>query len=106
MTNLEVLLAEVDPFSPNRNTAIRALEKVGLTHSETANVDNDADIATAAVDILTKMLVITSESEGGLSQGYSTDAIKMRIRQLCNQYGLDASSYLRSPGVTNASNRW
>ena len=106
MTNLEALLAEVDPFSPNRNTAIRALDKVGLTYTDATTDEDETDIATAAVDILSKMLVLTSESEGGLSQGYSADAIRARIRQLCDQYDLDASSYISQPSVRDGSTRW
>lgn len=106
MTNLEALLAEVDPFSPAQNTAIRALSKVGLTYTDEVTDDDEADIAAAAADVLSKMLVITSESEGGLSMGYNTAAVKLRIRQICDQYGLDASIYLITPVVQDRSNRW
>ena len=105
MTILEALYAEVDPYTPNRNTAIRALDKVGLTYTADATSDDDTLIATATVDILQKMLVLGSESEGGFSQSY-TDGVKARIRQICDQYGLDVTDYITFPSVDNRSYRW
>ncbi len=106
MTILEALYAEVDPFSPSRNLAIRALEKVELTYTDTADSDDDTLIATAAVDVLSRMLVVTSESEGGFSQSYDKAAIRSRIQQLCSQYGIDASAYVTGPAIYNSSTRW
>lgn len=109
MTNLEALKAEIEPFTTGANTYLRALEKVGLTSSGTAtatDTSNETLLATAAVDVLSKLLVLSSESEGGFSQGYSTDAIKRRIKQLIDQYDLDASLLSMSPGVNNATSRW
>lgn len=106
MTILEALLAECDPFTPSRNLAIRALTKQELAYTDTAASDDDTLIATAAVDILSRMLVVTSESEGGFSQSYDKAALRNRIQQLCAQYDIDPSAYTIGPAIYNASTRW
>jgi len=105
MTNLEALIAEIEPYTVSQNTAIRALVKADLVYSDTTSSDDDTAIATATVDCLSKLLVLGSESEGGFSQVY-TDALKRRIRQICDQYSLDVTGFALNPSIDNASNRW
>ncbi len=108
MTNLEALIAELEPYTVSSNTALRSLEKAGLVYSATAtatDTTNETALATATVDCLSKLLVLGGESEGGFSQSY-TDALKRRIRQICDLYGLDVTALTLNPSVDNASNRW
>lgn len=108
LTKYEALLGELEPYTPSQTTIKKALADADVDELE-SEYDPHFDkmpIAKAAIVILQKMVVLTSDSLGKSSQGYSVDMLKQRIKDLCSQNGLDASDYVDVPSVTDGSNMW
>lgn len=55
-----------------------------------ANTDQRT-IAIAAIKVLKRMIVLTNDTLGKSSQGYSVEKLEKRIKDLCNENGLDVS---------------
>lgn len=109
VTVLEALLAELEPYTPSQVACKKALIDAGM-----AGVANDTPytedckriVAVAAVKVLKKFLVLSSESIGKSSQSYSVEDLKKRIRELCGEAGMDADEILEIPSITDGSNLW
>ena len=50
--------------------------------------------------------MLTSDSLGKSSQGYSVEKLEKRIKDLCDENGLDASEFVNLPSITDGSNMW
>lgn len=98
MTISEAIASEIQPFS----TSDEALEKMFIDAAErfsvTASVEDDYSVAVkqpvayAAMRILYKMRVLSSENIGGISQGYKdkNSLIDDMIKSIAKDAGLDA----------------
>jgi hypothetical protein len=104
MTNLEAILAEVEPYTPSRLTIEKALKDAKLNQAD--EYTDPKAVAIAAVKALQKMVVLSSEGESDFSQGYKTENLEKRIRLICKEYGLDASIYIDSSSISDGSNYW
>jgi len=104
MTNLEALLAECEPYTVSSKQAEKALVDAGLTPEE--DYSSKASIAKAAVQIIAGFLSLSSESEGGFSQNYDTETLKIKIRTLCITAGLDASRFVSQSMISDGSKLW
>jgi hypothetical protein len=103
MTNLEAILAEVEPYTPSRLTIEKALKDSGLKMED--EYEDERLIALATVKALSKMVVLSAESEGKFSQSYN-EKLEKRILGICEQHDLDASEFVLSSSITDGSNRW
>ena len=61
---------------------------------------------TAEKALSSSRIVLTSDSLGKSSQGYSVDKLEDRIKGLCSENDLDADEYLDVPTVEDGSNLW
>lgn len=52
------------------------------------------------------MIVLTSDSLGKSSQGYSVEGLEQRIKDLCIENGLDLSDFVEVSSITDGSNQW
>ena len=89
------------------------LEKIALADANVVDMDSEynpqtdkVSIAKAAICVLKKLIVLTSDSLGKSSQGYNVEMLRQRIKDLCSQNGLDASEFVEIPSVTDGSNMW
>lgn len=108
LTKLDALMAEVEPYTPSGATLRKALTDVGVA-DETATYSADSDkrtIAKAAVAVLRKLVVLSSDSLGKSSQGYNVDNLKARIKALCKENDLEVSDFVDVPEVSDGSNLW
>ena len=109
LTNKQALSGELEPYSVSQPTMIKDLLDAGFSSEE---VDGDykpeekSKIAIAAIFVLKKLIVLTSDSLGKSSQGYSVDKLEDRIKGLCSENDLDADEYLDVPTVEDGSNLW
>src|SRR5699024_8793185 len=101
MTNLEALLAEVEPYTPSSLTLEKALIDVGLDMQE--DYKDEKLIALAALKALAKMMVLSSESESKFTQAYN-DKLEQRIELICNKYGFEAGRYVMQTTLQDSSN--
>ncbi len=104
MTNLEALLAECEPYTVSSKQAEKVLLDIDVQPDE--DYTSEKSIAKAAVLIISRFLSLNSESEGGFSQNYDTEGLKVRIRTLCQTAGLDASRYVSQSTISDGSKLW
>lgn len=109
LTNKQALSGELEPYSVSQPTMIKALLDAGISSED---VDGEysqevkGKIGIAAILVLKKLIVLTSDSLGKSSQGYSVDKLEDRIKALCKENGLDTSEYLDVPTIEDGSNLW
>ena len=63
-------------------------------------------IAKAAVAVLKKLIVLSSDSLGKSSQGYNVDKLEKRIKALCEENDLPVDDSLGVPTVEDGSRLW
>ncbi len=107
LTKYEALIGELDPYTPSPLTLKKALmdANAGDPEDEYGAADKPA-IALAAIHVLKKLIVLASDSMGKSSQSYSVEALKSRIKDLCNENGFDDSDFVEVPTITDGSNLW
>lgn len=108
LTKYEALLGELEPYTPSKLSAMKSLADAKVDNPNEA-YDESKDkktIAIAAIKILKRMIVLTSDSLGKSSQGYNVEKLEERIKDLCNENGLDVSDYVSVPTITDGSNLW
>jgi len=108
LTKLDALVAEVEPYTPSGSVLRKALADNGVS-DETGSYDPASDkitIAKAAIAVLRKLIVLSSDSLGKSSQGYNTENLKARIASICKDCGLDASNFVDVPEISDGSKFW
>ena len=108
LTKYDALIGELEPYTPSPLALKKALADANVGDLD-AEYDAETDrkpIAIAAIKVLKKMVVLTSDSMGKSSQGYSVDELKKRIKAICSENGLDASEFVEVPSITDGSNMW
>lgn len=100
------MIAECEPYSASGFALDKALMDVGISPDVAYSTASSMIITKAAVEVLSKMLSVTSESEGGYSQSYSPQGLKARIKQLCAASGLDVSLYVNTNTLKDGSSMW
>ena len=106
ITIYQALLGEIEPYSPSGLTLKKALIDQGLSGDDEYAAEHKKRVIIAAINVLRKMLVLTSDQVGKDAQGFSVSGLKERIRALCNEAGLESSDYIEVPTITDGSNLW
>ena len=104
MTISEAIASEIQPFSTSDEAIekmfIDAADKFGASESvdDAYSVAVKKPVAYAAMRILYKMRVLSSENVGGMSQGYKNQnsLIDDMIKSIAKDAGLDADLVLNS----------
>ena len=99
MTNLEALIAEVEPYTVSPLTYSKKLADRNIAEAVNYTLENKVEIAKCAISILVALLPLASDSTGKASQSYSRDGLEDRIKALCDENGLDVDEYLEVPTV-------
>lgn len=106
-TLYQAVLGEIDPYSPSSLTIKKALKDEGLNATdEYVTADHKIKIVKVAINVLKKLIVLSSDSMGKSSQGYKEKELKNRIKVLCNEAGLDSSDYVDVPSISDGSHLW
>lgn len=107
LTILNALIGELEPYTAGPAALQKALADAGVDDPETAYTSADRkSVALAAVIVLKKLVVLTSDSQGKASQGYNVEKLEDRIEALCRENGLDVDEFVAVPSIEDASNRW
>lgn len=109
ITIIEALMAELEPYTAAQVVCKKALVDAGLsdfTNDTPYTPDSKKMVTIAAINVLKKFLVLSSDSVGKSSQSFNIEGLKMRIRELCAEAGLDANEILGIPTITDGSNLW
>lgn len=102
-------MAEIEPYTAAQVVCKKALIDAGLmdfANDTEYNPDCKIYVAKAAINILKKMLVLSSDSQGKSSQSYNFEGLKRRIKELCADNGIEADEILEPPTITDGSNLW
>ena len=108
LTKYDALIGELEPYTVSPITLKKALADANVGDLD-AEYDAEADrkpIAIAAIKVLKKLVVLTSDSMGKSSQGYDVDELKNRIKAICSENGLEVSDFVEMSSITDGSNRW
>ncbi len=107
LTKLDALIGDLDPYTPSPASLKKSLIDAGITgfDQEYTTADKKA-VAKAAIAVLKRMIVLSSDSLGKSSQGYNVDELRKRIKQLAKENGLDAEEFVEVPTVEDGSNMW
>lgn len=100
MTNREAIATEIEPYS----LSDEAYESAFIKAQAHFGIDNGVDdeyssamiqpVAYAGMICLAKLLTLTAENIGGVSQSYSTQKVTSAIKALAQSAGLSASLVL------------
>jgi hypothetical protein len=108
LTKYNALVGELEPYTPSALTIQKALADYGITDSTEDYIaaSDKSVIAKAAINILKKMIVLSSDSLGKSSQSYNVEMLNKRIQDICSENGLDSSDYVEVSSITDGSNLW
>lgn len=110
-TKYDALIGEIDPYTSTPAALRKSLMDAGVGADEMeAAYDAEADkqtVAKAAISVLKRLIVLSSDSLGKSSQGYSVDDLKKRIKALAKENDLELDDdFMELPTVEDGSNRW
>lgn len=108
LTKYDALIGELEPYTPSRLTITKALldANVGDLESAYNPATDKRPIAIAAIAVLKKLIVLSSDSLGKSSQGYNTQLLQERIKAICKENGLDADDFVEVSSITDGSQYW
>ena len=108
LTKYDALLGELEPYTPSSLTLKKALADANVQDlDQEYNPETDKKpVALAAINVLKKMIVLTSDSLGKSSQGYSVEKLEDRIKDLCTENGFDVDDFVTVSSITDGSNLW
>lgn len=101
MTNYEAISASLYPYDVDGIL----IEKVGIDEGVDVraeySVADKIGVAKTVIGVLRQLIVLSEESNGGYSAGYSTDGLKKRIHDLAKENGLSdiAEEFNASPTI-------
>lgn len=108
LTKYDALIAELEPYTVSPVTLRKALADAGVSDTD-GGYEPDSDkktVAKAAINVLKKLIVLSSDSLGKSSQGYNVEMLRKRIKDLCKENGLDESDFVELSSVTDGSSMW
>lgn len=109
MANLSIsdaLIAELEPYTASPITINKAMVDAELSPEDEYTQEQKKGVAKAAISVLRKLIVLSSDSLGKSSQGYNVDKLEKRIKALAAENDLDVSDLIEMPTVTDGSNMW
>lgn len=101
MTNYDAISASLYPYNVDDYLIEKVCIDEGMDVSEEYTVADKINVVKATIAVLRQLIVLSSESNGGYSLGYSTDDLKKRIRTLAKENGLTdiAEEFNSSPTI-------
>lgn len=101
-------MAEIEPYTAAVVVCKKALLDAGCEDGVDATYSTDCKktVAKAAINILKKMLVLSSDSQGKSSQSFNIEGLKKRIKDLCAENGFEADEVLELSSITDGSKFW
>lgn len=108
-TKLQALIGELEPYTVSQISMKKALLDAGVSNEGVDGEYTQEDkstVAVAAINVLKKLIVLTSDSLGKSSQGYSVEKLEERIKALCLENDLDVDDFIGVPTIEDGSNMW
>lgn len=108
MTNYEAISASLYPYNVDDFLIEKACIDEGLSSDGEYVRDNRTSVAKVTISILRKLVVLSSESNGGYSLSYDTGKLKERIFDIATENGMDdvAEEFDTRSRITDISDQW
>lgn len=88
MTNFEAISAEIYPYNVDESLVFKACVDNSVEKDGEYSLSQKIGVAKAAIDVLRKLIVLVSESNGGYALSYKVEELKERIFSLASANGL------------------
>jgi len=107
ITKFDALIGELEPYTSSPASMTKSLLDAGVQDPEEEYTAEDKRaVAKAAIAILKKLIVLSSDSLGKSSQGYNVDKLEKRIKLLAKENDLEVSDFVDVPTVEDGSILW
>jgi hypothetical protein len=98
MTYLQAIREDLQPFPVSSNMITRKCQKHGIVPSD--DVLDEANVLLIEIELLSQIISLQSVSEGGVGKTFDKEGAVMLLKRLCNEAGLEASSYVKEATIT------
>lgn len=107
ITKYDALIGELEPYTSSPASLTKSLLDAGVQDPEEEyTAENKRTVAKAAISVLKRLIVLSSDSLGKSSQGYNVDKLEKRIKLLAKENDLEVSDFVEVPTVEDGSNLW
>lgn len=107
ITKYDALIGELEPYTSSPASLTKSLLDAGVQDPEEEYTAEDKrTVAMAAISVLKRLIVLSSDSLGKSSQGYNVDKLEKRIKLLAKENDLEVSDFVEVPTVEDGSNLW
>ena len=107
ITKYDALIGELEPYTSSPASLTKSLLDAGVQDPEEEYTAEDKrTVAKAAISVLKRLIVLSSDSLGKSSQGYNVDKLEKRIKLLAKENDLEVSDFGEVPTVEDGSNLW
>lgn len=107
ITKYDALIGELEPYTSSQASLTKSLLDAGVQDPEEEYTAEDKrTVAKAAISVLKRLIVLSSDSLGKSSQGYNVDKLEKRIKLLAKENDLEVSDFVEVPTVEDGSNLW
>ena len=107
ITKYDALIGELEPYTSSPASLTKSLLDAGVHDPEEEYTAEDKrTVAKAAISVLKRLIVLSSDSLGKSSQGYNVDKLEKRIKLLAKENDLEVSDFVEVPTVEDGSNLW
>lgn len=107
ITKYDALIGELEPYTSSPASLTKSLLDAGVQDpEEDYTAEDKRTVAKAAISVLKRLIVLSSDSLGKSSQGYNVDKLEKRIKLLAKENDLEVSDFVEVPTVEDGSNLW
>ena len=107
ITKYDALIGELEPYTSSPASLTKSLLDAGVQDPEEEYTAEDKrTVAKAAISVLKRLIVLSSDSLGKSSQGYNVDKLEKRIKLMAKENDLEVSDFVEVPTVEDGSNLW
>ena len=107
ISKYDALIGELEPYTSSPASLTKSLLDAGVQDPEEEYTAEDKrTVAKAAISVLKRLIVLSSDSLGKSSQGYNVDKLEKRIKLLAKENDLEVSDFVEVPTVEDGSNLW
>ncbi len=108
MTNYEAISSSLYPYNVDDFLIEKACIDEDIASGDLYSKDCKKIVAKVTISILRKLVVLSSESNGGYSLSYDTDDLKERIFDIAMENGMDdvAKEFDTRSRITDISDQW
>ena len=107
ISKYDALIGELEPYTSSPASLTKSLLDAGVQDPEEEyTAEYKRTVAKAAISVLKRLIVLSSDSLGKSSQGYNVDKLEKRIKLLAKENDLEVSDFVEVPTVEDGSNLW